>query len=122
LPQHCLFSGRGLRPFVNLISPAELTIAPPQSVCDGTKNAVESKQCWGNVGGSPTQALGTWLLANGAVQVKFSLCGDATCSDFVWLKSDGDGKIKVGHRLFFDMHPAGANAWTAKAVNPGNGS
>jgi uncharacterized protein (DUF2147 family) len=25
-------------------------------------------------------------------------------------------------RLFFDMHPDGANAWTGKAVNPGNGS
>jgi uncharacterized protein (DUF2147 family) len=32
------------------------------------------------------------------------------------------GKTKVGQRLFFDMHPDGANAWTGKAVNPGNGS
>jgi uncharacterized protein (DUF2147 family) len=68
------------------------------------------------------EVLGTWLRDNGAVQVKFNPCGDAICGDIVWLKSGGDGKTKVGQRLFFDMHPDGANAWTGKAVNPDNGS
>jgi uncharacterized protein (DUF2147 family) len=65
---------------------------------------------------------GTWSRDNGALQVKFDSCGDAICGNIVWLKPGSASKAKVGQRLFFDMHPAGANSWTGKAVNPDSGS
>jgi uncharacterized protein (DUF2147 family) len=65
---------------------------------------------------------GTWSRDNGALQVKFDSCGDAICGNIVWIKPGSDSKAKVGQRLFFDMRPAGANSWTAKAVNPDSGS
>jgi uncharacterized protein (DUF2147 family) len=66
--------------------------------------------------------LGTWLRDNGALQVKFEPCGDAICGNIVWLRPGSDSKAKVGQRLFFDMRPTGANAWTGKAASPDNGS
>ena len=66
--------------------------------------------------------LGTWLRDNEALQVKFEPCGDAICGNIVWLRPGSDSKAKVGQRLFFDMRPTGANAWTGKAASPDNGS
>ena len=66
--------------------------------------------------------LGTWERDNGALKVKFDPCGDAVCGNIVWLKPGSQTKAKVGQRLFFDMRPAGANAWTGKAASPDSGS
>ena len=44
-------------------------------------------------------------------------CGSSStiCGNVVWLKPGAETKVKLGQRLFFDMHPDGANAWTGKA-------
>jgi uncharacterized protein (DUF2147 family) len=65
---------------------------------------------------------GTWLRDNGEMQVKFDKCGDALCGDVVWIKSDADTKAKIGQRIFFDMKPDGADAWTGKAQSPSDGT
>ena len=66
--------------------------------------------------------LGTWSRDNGAVHVKFDTCGDAICGNIAWLKPGADTKAKIGQRLFFDMRPSGANAWTGKAASSDTGS
>ncbi|HEX9470721.1 MAG TPA: DUF2147 domain-containing protein [Bradyrhizobium sp.] len=66
--------------------------------------------------------LGTWLRDSGDEQVKFGPCGDALCGDIVWLKPGSDLNAKVGKRLFFDVRPSGANAWTGKAASSDTGS
>jgi uncharacterized protein (DUF2147 family) len=72
--------------------------------------------------GRADDVLGTWLRDNGAQQVKFEPCGDAICGNVVWLKPGSDSKAKIGQKLFFDMRPAGVNAWTGKAASPDSGS
>jgi uncharacterized protein (DUF2147 family) len=72
--------------------------------------------------GIADEVLGTWLRDNGALKVKFEPCGDAVCGNVVWLKPGSESKAKVGQRLFFDMHPDGANSWSGKAAAPDDGS
>src|SRR5437868_14601019 len=71
--------------------------------------------------GLADEVLGTWLRDNGALKIKFEPCGDAVCGNIVWLKPDFESKAKIGQRLFFDVHPDGANSWTGK-VAPNDGS
>jgi uncharacterized protein (DUF2147 family) len=68
------------------------------------------------------EVLGTWLRDNGALKVKFEPCGDAVCGNVVWLRPGSESKAKIGQRMFFDMHPDGANSWTGKAAAPDDGS
>jgi uncharacterized protein (DUF2147 family) len=73
---------------------------------------------------APSQAqevLGTWLRETGASRVKFDKCGDAVCGTLAWLKPGADPNAKVGMRVFYDMKPSGANAWTGSAFNPEDG-
>jgi uncharacterized protein (DUF2147 family) len=63
---------------------------------------------------------GTWLRDNGAMQVKFDRCDDAKCGTLVWIKPGLDTKLKVGQRMFFDIRPADANSWTARATPGGD--
>jgi uncharacterized protein (DUF2147 family) len=69
-----------------------------------------------------SEILGIWLRDSGDEQVKFGPCGDAICGDVVWLKPGSDLNAKVGKRLFFDVRPSGANAWTGKAASSDTGS
>jgi uncharacterized protein (DUF2147 family) len=68
--------------------------------------------------GLADEVLGTWLRDNGVLKIKFEPCGDAVCGNIVWLKPGFESKAKIGQRLFFDMHPDGANSWTGKAAVP----
>jgi uncharacterized protein (DUF2147 family) len=72
--------------------------------------------------GLADEVLGTWLRDNGALKIKFEPCGDAVCGNIVWLKWGFESKATIGQRLFFDMHPDGANSWTGKVVAPDDGS
>jgi uncharacterized protein (DUF2147 family) len=63
---------------------------------------------------------GTWLRDNGNSRVRIAPCGSNYCGTVVWVK-DADSPSKVGQRVFFDMAPAGANAWSGKAFNPEDG-
>ncbi|MGL5446287.1 MAG: DUF2147 domain-containing protein [Rhabdaerophilum sp.] len=70
---------------------------------------------------SAQDVTGTWLRENGESRVRIAKCGDAICGTVVWLKNPAESKSKVGQRVFFDMVPNGANAWTGKAFNPEDG-
>jgi uncharacterized protein (DUF2147 family) len=35
----------------------------------------------------------------------------------VWLKPGAETKAQIGQRVFFDVKPDGADAWTGKAVS-----
>jgi uncharacterized protein (DUF2147 family) len=63
---------------------------------------------------------GTWLRDNGNSRIRMAACGSAICGTVVWVK-DPDGPSKVGQRVFYDMVPSGANAWSGKAFNPEDG-
>ena len=63
---------------------------------------------------------GVWLHQDGASKVRFAPCGAAMCGTIAWLKDPKD-PAKVGQRVFFDMVPAGDNAWTGKAFEPSSG-
>jgi uncharacterized protein (DUF2147 family) len=63
---------------------------------------------------------GTWLRDNGNSRVRIAPCGANYCGTIVWVK-DADGPAKVGQRVFYDMSPAGDNAWSGKAFNPEDG-
>lgn len=65
--------------------------------------------------------LGTWLRDNGESRVRFARCGDAVCGTVSWLKNPATAPSKVGQRVFFDMKPNGANAWSGQAFNPEDG-
>jgi uncharacterized protein (DUF2147 family) len=65
---------------------------------------------------------GVWLRDTGEARVKFESCGDAMCGTIIWLKPGIDSKAKIGQRVFYDMKPAGPNAWTGKALGPDTGS
>jgi len=65
---------------------------------------------------------GVWLRDTGEARVKFDSCGDAMCGTIIWLKPGIDSKAKIGQRVFYDMKPAGPNAWTGKALGPDTGS
>ena len=65
-------------------------------------------------------ALGVWLHEDGGSKVRFAPCGAALCGTITWLK-DAKDPAKVGQRVFFDMVPAGDNAWTGKAFEPSSG-
>jgi uncharacterized protein (DUF2147 family) len=74
---------------------------------------------------SPTFAnelSGTWLRDTGEARVEFESCGDAMCGTIIWLKPGIDSKAKIGQRVFYDMKPAGPNAWSGKAFGPDTGS
>lgn len=73
-------------------------------------------------GASPALAdpTGTWLRDNGNSRVRFAPCGPNFCGTLTWVK-DPSGPAKVGQRIFYDMAPAGANAWAGKAFNPEDG-
>lgn len=66
-------------------------------------------------------AVGTWQRENGESRVRIAPCGDALCGVVVWLKNPAESKSKVGQRVFFDMKPNGANAWSGQAFNPEDG-
>ncbi len=63
---------------------------------------------------------GTWLRDNGNSRVRIAPCGPNFCGTLTWVK-DPSGPAKVGQRIFYDMAPAGANAWSGKAFNPEDG-
>ncbi|HLW93396.1 MAG TPA: DUF2147 domain-containing protein [Roseiarcus sp.] len=63
---------------------------------------------------------GVWLRDNGESKVRFAPCGAAICGTIVWLK-DTSGPAKVGERVFYEMVPAGDNAWSGKAFEPASG-
>ena len=63
---------------------------------------------------------GTWLRDNGNSRVRIAPCGPHFCGTLTWVK-DPSGPAKVGQRIFYDMAPAGANAWEGKAFNPEDG-
>ena len=63
---------------------------------------------------------GEWLRADGLAKVRFAPCGGAVCGAISWVK-DPKAPGKVGQRVFFDMKPAGENAWTGSAFNPEDG-
>jgi uncharacterized protein (DUF2147 family) len=63
---------------------------------------------------------GIWLHEDGGSKVRFAPCGAAVCGTIVWLK-DKSGAGKVGQRVFYDMMPAGDNAWEGKAFEPSSG-
>lgn len=65
-------------------------------------------------------ATGVWLRDNGHSRVRFAPCGDAICGTVVWLR-DSSGNSKVGQRVFYNMKPTGANAWSGNAFNPDDG-
>jgi uncharacterized protein (DUF2147 family) len=66
-------------------------------------------------------ASGVWLRTDtGGAKVRIAPCGAALCGNVIWLK-DTSGKAKVGDRVFFDMVPAGDNAWSGKAFDPSEG-
>lgn len=67
------------------------------------------------------EVTGTWLRENGESRVRFAKCGEMICGTVVWLKNPAESKSKVGLRVFSDMVPNGANAWTGKAFNPEDG-
>ena len=64
---------------------------------------------------------GTWLRESGASQIRFTPCGAALCGSIVWIKPGTDTPAKVGQRIFSDMKPDGANAWSGTAFNPEDG-
>jgi uncharacterized protein (DUF2147 family) len=63
---------------------------------------------------------GTWLRDNGNSRIRMQSCGSSMCGTLVWVK-DPEGPSKVGQRIFYDMVPAGENAWSGKAFNPEDG-
>ena len=63
---------------------------------------------------------GVWLHEDGGSKVRFAPCGAAVCGTIAWLK-DTTGAGKVGQRVFFDMMPAGDNAWKGTAFEPSSG-
>jgi uncharacterized protein (DUF2147 family) len=63
---------------------------------------------------------GVWLRDNGNSRVRVAKCGEAFCGTIAWVK-DAGGPSKVGQRVFYDMMPSGANAWSGKAFNPEDG-
>jgi uncharacterized protein (DUF2147 family) len=63
---------------------------------------------------------GVWLHADGGSKVRFAPCGAAICGTIVWLKDPKD-PAKIGQRVFYDMVPAGENAWSGKAFEPSSG-
>lgn len=65
-------------------------------------------------------AVGTWLRDTGASRVRVAPCGAALCGTVVWLR-DKDTASKVGQRVFYDMKPSGADAWSGSAFNPEDG-
>src|ERR1700709_968219 len=64
--------------------------------------------------------VGVWLHQDGGSKVRFAPCGAAVRGSVAWVK-DPSGRATVGHRVFFDMVPAGDNAWTARAFEPSSG-
>jgi len=64
---------------------------------------------------------GTWLRDTGASKVKFAHCGGALCGSIVWIKPGTDTPAKVGQKVFYDMKPDGADAWSGSAFNPEDG-
>ena len=63
---------------------------------------------------------GVWLHQDGGSKVRIAPCGSALCGTITWLK-DTKGATKVGERVFYDMVPAGDNAWSGKAFEPSSG-
>jgi uncharacterized protein (DUF2147 family) len=63
---------------------------------------------------------GVWLHEDGGSKVRFTQCGAAVCGAITWLRDKG-GAGKVGQRVFYDMMPAGDNAWEGKAFEPSSG-
>lgn len=64
---------------------------------------------------------GTWLRDTGASHVRFAPCGGALCGTIAWLKPGVETTAKIGQKIFYDMKPAGANAWSGNAFNPEDG-
>lgn len=67
------------------------------------------------------EATGTWLRETGESRVRFAKCGEALCGTVVWLKDPANSPSKIGQRVFYDMKPNGANAWSGSAFNPEDG-
>jgi uncharacterized protein (DUF2147 family) len=70
--------------------------------------------------GLAQDATGVWQRDTGESRVRIGPCGAALCGNIIWLKS-ADGPAKIGQRVFFDMKPNGANAWSGQAFNPEDG-
>ena len=67
------------------------------------------------------EATGEWTRDDGSARVRFAACGGgALCGWISWVK-DPNARGKVGQEVFFDMKPAGDNAWSGTAFNPEDG-
>ena len=78
----------------------------------------------GALAATPARAddiMGTWLRDSGASRVKFERCGDSVCGSLVWLKPGVETPAKIGQKIFYDMKPTAANAWSGNAFNPEDG-
>lgn len=68
------------------------------------------------------EVTGTWLRDTGASHVKFGPCGGgAMCGTIAWLKPGVETPAKIGQKIFYDMKPSGAGAWSGTAFNPEDG-
>ena len=76
--------------------------------------------CLGASAAIAGDASGVWLRDSGASRVKIASCGAALCGTIIWLK-EADGPAKIGQKVFFDMKPNGADAWSGSAFNPEDG-
>lgn len=63
----------------------------------------------------------TWQRDSGVSRVRFERCGEAICGSLVWLKPGVETPARLGQKIFFDMKPSGANAWSGSAFNPEDG-
>jgi uncharacterized protein (DUF2147 family) len=72
--------------------------------------------------GFANELSGIWLRDTGEARVRFDTCGDAMCGTIIWLKPGIASRAKLGQRVFYDMKPVGAHAWTGKAFGPDTGA
>ena len=64
---------------------------------------------------------GEWTRDDVKTKVRFASCGgEAVCGSITWL-SDPKSPATIGQKVFFDMKPSGANAWSGTAFNPDDG-
>lgn len=86
-----------------------------------------------------SEPAGVWLTQSGDAKIKVSRCGTALCGRVVWLKDAIDkktgkpqlddhnsdpalrGRKIVGISLFINMQTAGANKWSGRIYNAGDG-
>ena len=94
-----LFGSFALRPVLTLF--AVLALAAP-AVC------------------AESSVAGVWLREDGAAQVRFAACGDATCGFIAWVQDTAHAS-DIGLKVFYDMKPDGDGEWRGSAFNPEDG-